>query len=139
MTWSYSGDPSTTPMDCVRFLTGDTLRNDQQRQNEEIDWTLTETGDNVYLAGALVCDSLASQYARDSDKSSDDLREQLSQRSRAYAARAAELRERAAAGTSGIALAVPHAGGISQARIDAAADDTDYPAPAFRPGMFDEA
>ena len=137
MTWSYADD-FTDPKNAVRFHSGDVLEEDQQRSNEEIAYALTEAGGNVYLAAALICDSLARQYARYADKSVGNERETLSQRSTNYARRAAELRDRAATGgASGVVAAPPFAGGISLARQQAADADPDLTPSAFRPGLFD--
>lgn len=139
MTWSYTENPADSPKDAVRFHSGDVLREDQQRSNEEIAYALSEAGDDVYLAAALICDSLARQYARYADKSVGNERESLSQRSTSYADRAAELRARAASGggVSGVVAALPFVGGVSASRLDAAAADTDLIPSAFRPGQFD--
>ena len=42
MTWTYSGNPSSTERDAVRFLVGDTDTNDQLLSNEEIDYLVTQ-------------------------------------------------------------------------------------------------
>lgn len=137
MTWSYTDDFSD-PKNAVRFHSGDVLAEDQQRSNEEIAYALTEAGGNVYLAAALICDSLARQYARYADKAVGNEREALSQRSSQYASRATELRDRAATGgASGVVAAPPFVGGVSVARQQAADADPDLTQSAFRPGMFD--
>lgn len=139
MTWSYNED-FTNPKDCVRFHCGDILKEDQLRSNEAIGYALTEAGQNVYLAAALICDSLASQFARYADKSVDNEREALSQRAKRMAERAAELRERAAAGATnadGVVAAPPFVGGVSVARAEAQAANPDFIPPAFTPGQFD--
>ena len=38
MAWTYSGDPSSSARDAIRFLVGDTDTNDQLVTNEEIAW-----------------------------------------------------------------------------------------------------
>ena len=40
MTWSYSGDPSASSLDEVRFLVGDTDSTEQLVQNEEIAYAI---------------------------------------------------------------------------------------------------
>lgn len=133
----YTGDPTSSPKDAVRFLCGDVLRSDYLRTDEEYAFALTEGGANLYRAAALICDSLASQFAREADKSVGEERTQLSQRSRAFAARAAEMRDRAATGASGLVLAAPFLGGASMTRESAERADADFPQPAIRTGQFD--
>lgn len=67
--WSY--DPeilgSETPEErknSVRFLMGDTDTNDQQVQDEEIIFALSQTGQNIYYAGAFVAENVAAKFAR---------------------------------------------------------------------------
>ena len=68
MAWSYDPtDLNTTTasgrLNTVRFLVGDTDTNNQQVQNEEITFSLSQTADDVYTASAYVARSIASQYA----------------------------------------------------------------------------
>ena len=56
MAWSYDeSDLETTStfgrINAVRLLVGDTDSNDQQVQNEEIVFALTQTNNNVYMLG----------------------------------------------------------------------------------------
>ena len=69
MAWSY--DPtdldtgtSSGRLNSVRLLVGDTDTTDQQVQNEEITFALTETGNNIYAAASWVARTIASQYSR---------------------------------------------------------------------------
>lgn len=68
MAWSYSGNPSTTPKDTVRYLTGDTDNARQLASDEEIGWALEDQNGDVYKAGASVLEALASRYALKADK-----------------------------------------------------------------------
>jgi hypothetical protein len=69
MAWTY--DPTdlntSTPsgrLNTVRFLIGDTDSSDEQVQNEEITFALSEKNDNVYGAGEYIAEALAAKYAR---------------------------------------------------------------------------
>jgi len=67
--WSYdptnlNTETSSGRLNTVRLLSGDTDTLDQQVQNEEIMFALSENGDKVYYAAAWVCRTIASQYAR---------------------------------------------------------------------------
>ena len=69
MAWSYDPtdlDTSTSPgrLNSVRLLVGDTDTTDQQVQNEEITFALTETANNIYAAASWVARTIASQYSR---------------------------------------------------------------------------
>lgn len=94
MTWEYSGDPSTSDKDAVRFLLGDTNDADQQLQDEEIAWLLLQHT-NPFLAGALGAERIASKYARLTSKSVGGLSISYGDRQSQYSNLAAALREEA--------------------------------------------
>lgn len=56
MSCSYSGDPSTSDTDAVRFLIQDTDCTKNIFEDEEIAWTLTEEA-NIYMAAACLLDN----------------------------------------------------------------------------------
>jgi glycerate-2-kinase len=69
MAWSY--DPTdldnTTAsgrLNIVRLLVGDTDTVDQQVQNEEITFGLSENGDNIYLSASWIARAISSKYSR---------------------------------------------------------------------------
>jgi hypothetical protein len=69
MSWSYDAtnlDTSTVSgrINTVRLLVGDTDTTDQQVQNEEIAFALSQTGDSVYSAASWAARTIASQYSR---------------------------------------------------------------------------
>lgn len=69
MAWSYNpADLNATTsggrINTVRLLVGDTDTTDQQVQNEEITFGLTENNDSVYLAGSWVAKVISAKYAR---------------------------------------------------------------------------
>lgn len=71
MTWSYSGDPSFSAQDAVRYLLGDTDTTDQLPiSDEEISWLLVEW-DNPYFAAAAAAEQVAGQFAREVSYSAD--------------------------------------------------------------------
>ena len=57
MSASYSGDPSSTPKDAVRFLIGDTGPSTFDFTDEEIAFAL-DTQANLWMAAALFADKL---------------------------------------------------------------------------------
>lgn len=72
MTWSYSGDPSSSSTDAVRFLLGDTdSTNELTVSNEEIGWLLNEWDQNVYFAAAAAAEQMAAQVTPETSYSAD--------------------------------------------------------------------
>ena len=124
--WTYSGDPSASSKDAVRFLCGDTSTASQLVTDSEITWTLSEEG-NSYLAAALVCESIASLKTQEADITVGDLSISASQLSDAFAKKAAALRKRASVRGAGF-----YAGGISVSRTDTVEADTDRVDPFFK-------
>lgn len=72
MTWTYSGDPSTSPKDEVRFLLGDTDTNDQLIQDEEIEYLLT-TWEHPILAASYAAEQIATGFTRHVSISGDGM------------------------------------------------------------------
>lgn len=67
MTWSYSGDPSASSVDQVRFLMGDTDSTNPQLSNEEITYLLNAWNNVPYLAAAEGCMAIAGKYQSKAD------------------------------------------------------------------------
>ena len=101
-TYTYSGDPSTSPKDAVRFLaqaTGETVATGFV-SDEEIAWLLTQEP-NVYLAAALVADRVSSYYGAQRSKTVGPLTISGMDQARNYAQLAATLRGQASLGSTG--------------------------------------
>lgn len=130
--WTYSGDPTSSNKDAIRFLIGDTLVGDPLLQDAEIAYTLALRG-SLYGAAAQCCRSLATQMSRQADSSQGELRISYSSRSRNFAKRAEEYELREAISGSGQAWA----GGISIADKQGRETDTDRVKPQFNLGMTD--
>jgi len=134
MSWTY--DTSLpNDRDRVRLLIGDTLTQDQQLSDEELDAMLEIYGATISTAIAA-CRALAAKYARYADKWVGDLKILASQKSRAYFKLAEELQS-AGSSALGTALAVPTAGGIWVGEKEMAESDADRVEPFFRRGMHD--
>lgn len=69
MAWTYSGDPSASNLDKIRFLIGDTDTSNQLLLDAEITFLFSEWNSNAYLAAAHACDSLAAKFAGKADNS----------------------------------------------------------------------
>ena len=131
MSWNYSGDPSSSDLDAVRFLVGDTNSADQQLSDEEINYLLAQYG-SPGAASAAAVRTLIAKYARLVDKTVGDLSISYSQRLTAYQALLAQLEEQQAVRTAGLVV-----GGISKARKATVQADADRVAPAFERSQFE--
>lgn len=137
--WTYdetdlSTDTASGRLNAVRLLIGDTNTNDQQVQDEEITFALSQTGNSVYYAAAWVSRTLASKFARYVDTDLDgQLSESYSQLQDHYKSLAKELEYQGqkAGGALGVA-----AGGISQAEMKVARQDDDRVKPRIQRDMF---
>lgn len=139
MAWSYDPtDLDTTTasgrLNTVRLLVGDTETVDQQVQNEEITFGLSENGDNVYYAGAWVARAIASKYSRKVNTSLDGaLKADYSDLTKQYKALADDLEYQGK--TSGAAIGVL-AGGITKSGIEAVRANTNRLEGSFRRDRF---
>lgn len=68
MTWTYSGDPSSSVRDAVRFTVGDTDETEELVSDEEIDYLLT-IHNGVGMAAVGAARAIAAKYSRKSDQS----------------------------------------------------------------------
>ena len=130
MTWTYGGDPGANDRDEVRFLCGDTDTTDQLVTDEEIAYAIDDAGNNK-AAAALICDSIAAEFARDVDVKNGPGKEWASQRYDQYTKKAKELRAKAST------FAKPKFGGQSISDKKTLADDYDVPQPFFERGVSD--
>lgn len=74
MSATYSGNPSNSKKDAVRFLIGDDETEqgtnkviDPQISDQEISWILTQEN-NVFMAAAMAAETIATQYTGKPDK-----------------------------------------------------------------------
>ncbi len=131
MTWTYtSSDLPTSQLFQVRFEVGDVISNDQQLQDEEINYVLT-VEPSVQTAGARCCEELARRYARKVDYHAGKLSISNSQKSKAYAALAKDLRQRSLLSAGG------YLGGMSISDKVTENEQSDRVQPAFFRGMTD--
>jgi hypothetical protein len=70
MTWTYSGDPSTSPRNYVRFLINDTISTDALFSDEEINYVITEWSGDEYEAARELAEILIARFARLADSTS---------------------------------------------------------------------
>lgn len=136
MAWTYAAAPGTATADqrrdAVRLEIGDTDTNDQQLQNEEIAYYLSQAGDKIVAAAALAAQALASKYSRQVNTTHGKLRVDASDRFRHYQDLARDLTQRAIAGGGSSAWFV---GGITESGKERLAADDDAIQPMFERGM----
>lgn len=138
--WTYDPeslgtDTAAERLNSVRFLVGDTDTNDQQVQDEEITFALSQSGDNVYYAGSFVAETLAAKYSRRVDTKLDGtLSADYSDLAAQYRLLAVQLKQQGQR-YSGTALGVS-VGGISISDIDAIRGNTDRVSPSFTRDRF---
>ena len=141
MAWTYDSSDlvqgtASGNLNIVRLLIGDTSSADEQLMDEEINFALSEAGNNTYYAAAYCCRLLASKYARMVDTQLDGaLEATYSDRIKHYNLLASQV-EQMGKKASGKALGV-FAGGITVSGVSAVNADTDRVKPAFRVGQFD--
>lgn len=139
MTWSYSGDPSTSTKDAVRLLIGDTIgipTSMQLMQDEEIAYLLTAHGNDPLAAAVAALRSLASKFARYVDEVTGDLQRKYSQRVKQFLDLADKLLTDAS--NPLLATPIPFAGGISKSDIETRVENTDRYPDIFQIGEDDE-
>lgn len=99
MAFTYSGNPSSSVADEVRFLSGDVDPDNQMCQDAEINYLVAEWGSDPYYAAAGVCDFAAAKAAAKADYSrgvgSLSLTTMYSQQSQNLILRATALRNQA--------------------------------------------
>jgi len=117
----------------IRLLIGDTSTSRAFNLDDaEVDY-FADTSSNIHIAAANAAEALGARYleAADSKKVGDLALSKVKGEGERLAAKARELRRRAAAG------ALPIIGGVSIADKQAREDDTDRPTPAFARGQHD--
>ena len=139
MAWSYDPtDLDTTTasgrLNTVRLLVGDTDTLDQQVQNEEITFALSQNGDNVYYSAGWTARTISSQYARKVNTDLDGaLSADYSDLMKHYSTLADNLEYQGK--TSGASVGIL-AGGITQSGITAVRANTNRVEGSFRRDRF---
>mgnify|MGYP001553039507 CR=1 FL=1 len=127
---AYSGDPSSSETDEVRFLIGDTDTSNEILTDAEIDYTINDKG-SVSAAAVACAEAIAAQYAKKADKSVGDLKISYSKLYDTYIKLANRLKQKAS-----LKLGKPYAGGISIEDKESVEEDTDRVQPRFERDKF---
>ena len=96
MTFTYSGNPSNSPLDEVRFYIQDTNTSDQLLSDEEINYLIAKWYP-VYVSFILVaanaCDIISSKFAREVTYSADGISVGANELQQKYTLLAKSLRD----------------------------------------------
>lgn len=140
MSWSYNSTDLVTStasgrLNIVRLLIGDTDENEQILQDEEVVFSLDQTNNNVYYAGAWACRIIAAKFSRLVDTTIDSAgSSSYSHRIDHFTMLANQLSDLGKK-TYGKSLGLS-AGGVSNAGMDTVRSNTDRPN-GFYVGQFD--
>ncbi len=133
--WTYGYSPATSDIDKVRLLIGDTDASSKKVYDSEIAWALTENNDNAYLAGADLCEALASKYlATPTSKSVGSLSISYKDEADKFFTKAKQLRDR----HMNYSALTPFMGGKTISDKDARDSDPDVIHGEFDKGMHDD-
>ncbi len=97
MAFTWTGDPSASVVESIRWEIGDTDEDSPKFQDAEIEYAYNLEG-SILGAAARCFEQLAARYADEVDKALGPLRINLSDKARAYSAKARALRAAVAAG-----------------------------------------
>lgn len=70
MTFTYSGDPSTSTRNYVRFLISDTDSTDALFSDEELNYVISEWNNDAYKAARECAEILIARFSREADSTS---------------------------------------------------------------------
>lgn len=139
MAWSYDSsdldtDTSSGRINVVRLLVGDTDTTDQQVQNEEITFALSENGNNVYFAAGWVARAISSKYSRKVNTQLDGaLSADYSDLAKHYSSLADRLEYQGKKSSAGLSV---KAGGITISGVEAVRENTNRIEGSFRRDRF---
>lgn len=94
-TWSYSGDPSKSSKDAVRYKIGDTDEDDPLIYDEEITWELIQYGQDIDMASYSSAMAISAKFSRECARQMGRLKVEAEQRAKAYKELAKELYRKA--------------------------------------------
>lgn len=96
MTWSYSGDPSDSDLDAVRFYVQDTDANDQLITDEEIEFLIAQWSpiynSNLWIA-SMAAEAISAKFTREVTYSADGVSVGTNELQQKYDALASSLRD----------------------------------------------
>lgn len=126
MSWSYSGNPSHSAKDAVRFLIGDTDETEKLLTDEEINYFLSFFNNVALNASIRCCETIIAKSSRLVDETAGSVSLSFSQRAAQFRSLLADLRTRLATDDM-----TPIAGGISKSDKQRVAQNADRVPPDF--------
>lgn len=102
MSWTYTSSPTTSDLDAIRLLTGDTDSAYPLLQDEEINYFLS-TYSSVTEAAAYTCEAIAAKFARMVTWSGDGLSVSVGDLQDKYSRMAEDLRQQFRQGEAKVA------------------------------------
>ena len=96
MSFTYSGNPSTSMLDESRFVLGDTNERNPILQDEEINYIIAQAGSNVDLLRYMLFTQAATIFARDIKRSLGPQSEDPTSRLSHFQQQAAEYKRKIA-------------------------------------------
>lgn len=137
ITLDIEGDASgvTDLIRKVRFLIGDLDSDDYEVSDENVVFSLEESGNDVYLAASICARAISSKYIGFGKVTFDGVSTDKSEVYKAFNELARRL-EKQSKKYGSSSLGLPIAGGISISDIDSVNENTDRPRPAFNVGQF---
>jgi hypothetical protein len=129
----YSGDPSDSLIDEVRFRIGDTDTDEEFLTDDEIAYLLGQESDNVSRAAVRGCKRIAAELSRQVNYRMHGVSVDAKDLAKQFRDLATELETEAAL----LSVAEPFAGGISVADKQAREADSDRSTPSFKRGLHD--
>lgn len=128
--FTYTGDPSASELQEVRFYTGDTNRNRPLLHDKEILFAISKYP-NPLIAAAVLCEHLMGRFASEADVRVGEVSKSFSKISEAFKKKADQLRTEAA---SGATVSFPATRHSTKDPLD---EDEDLTRPSFAIGMAD--
>lgn len=132
MTWSYTGNPASSPKDAVRFLIGDTDKCAELLQDDEIKYLLSQYNNAPMNAAIRACEVIMAKFSRMADESVGQVKISFSQKSKSYREMLANLRQRLVIEDSQFI-----AGGITYTDMQNTYADPNIVRPDFRKHMME--
>ena len=129
--FTYDGDPSSSPVNEVRFYIGDTVRQRPMFTDTEIEFQISKTP-NLLLAGAELLEIKARQFARLANETVDGVSKNYSDLSKQMMSVAKDLRKDARRGV------LPFFGGLTKTGKKTLRDDTNAVQPWSTIGLADD-
>jgi len=131
MAWSYSGDPSDSSKDAIRFIVGDTDTDDPLVSNEEIAYLITLHG-SLNRSASETARAIAAKFARNMSRSIGGLQADFAAKHRQYLALADSLLDK-----DELTPVAPFLSGYKKDDKKARAEDTNRERIFGRKGVMD--